>query len=113
MEKLSSLFDKFYVADKDARVKFCLKILKRLVKNSSLLIWFPVEREAKIFNDYKDFRDYYARFRSGIGMDFIITLNRAGNESNEYIRYEFEIDMVAKNSDYSIDLGHFVSQVLT
>lgn len=111
MKKLSSLFEKFYKEGKDARVKFCLKILRRLVKNYSLLIWLPNERRVKIFNDHKDFMNYYARFRSGIGIDFIITLHLAGDISSDYIRYEFEIAMVGEGSNYSVELGHIINRV--
>lgn len=111
MKKLNSLFENFYKKGKDARVKFCLKILRRLVKNSSLLIWFPIEQSTKIFYDYKDFKDYYARFRSEIGMDFIITLNLAGEISDDYIRYEFGIEIVGENSDYYVELGHIIHRI--
>ena len=56
MKKLNSLFENFYKKGKDARVKFCLKILRRLVKNSSLLIWFPIEQSTKIFMTIKTLR---------------------------------------------------------
>lgn len=111
MEKLNSLFEKFYKADKDARVKFCLKILRRLVKNSSLLIWLPIEQGIKIFNDCKDFKDYYARFRSERGADFIIILNLAGDMSGGYIQYEFGIEEVGDNPDYFVELGHLIHRV--
>lgn len=111
MKKLNSLFEKFYKADKDARVKFCLKILRRLVKNHSLLIWFLTERREKIFNDHKDFTDYYSRFRSEKGSDFIITLNLAGDESGDYIRYEFAICRVGDDYHHNVELGHIIHRI--
>lgn len=114
MEKLNRLFENFYKEGKegnDGRVKFCLKILRRLAKKPSLLIWFPIERGVKIFNDRKDFKDYYARFRSERGADFIITLNLAGDTSDDYIRYEFEIEEVGAAPYYFVELGHLIHRV--
>lgn len=105
MKKLNSLFEEFYKADKKAKVKFSLKILRRLVKNPSLLIWFPVEIEGEKIV----FRDYYAKFKSGNGANFIISLGLTGNESSS-VTYEFEVGF-GTNRDCRVELGHIIDRV--
>lgn len=103
MEKLNRLFEKFYELSScgraELRIKMCLTILKILIKSPSLLIWFPINEKR-----------YRAEFRSEkSGVDFTISLNFSGSyESNDFIRYEFELD---HRGGWKLELGHTINGI--
>lgn len=105
MKRLSRFLDKFYEKgyDTDKGVKYCLKILRILVKNPFLVVWLPSNKE----------KEYIAEFRSESGLDFTITLSLFGDyDPRDYVRYEFGIKCCGCNCEFlEIQLGHIINGI--